>query len=96
MPLLPTVRHFLQHPDWRVRVEAARILGSFGDETDILSLQQLLQDGQWWVRYQAAQALASMPFFGPEALLTLRNQTHEALTVDMLDHVLAERNGLGA
>lgn len=96
LPLLPTVRHFLQHPDWRVRVEAARFLGSFGDETDILSLQQLLQDGQWWVRYQAAQALASMPFFGPEALLALRNQTHEALTVDMLDHVLAERNGLGA
>lgn len=96
LPLLPTVRRFLQHPDWRVRVEAARFLSSFGDESDILSLQQLLQDSQWWVRYQSAQALASMPFFGPEALKALRDQTSDALIADMLDHVLAERNGLGA
>jgi HEAT repeat protein len=96
LPLLTTVRRFLQHPDWRVRVEVARFLSSFGDETDIQSLQQMLQDSQWWVRYQAAQALASMPFFGLEALQALRHQTHDALTVDMLDHVLAERSGLGA
>ena len=95
LPLLPTVRQFLHHPDSRVRVEVVRFLSSFGDETDILSLQQLLLDSQWWVRYQAAQALASMPFFGLEALQALRHQAPSTLVVDMLDHVLAERNGLG-
>ena len=96
LPLLPTVRGFLPHPDWRVRVEVARFLSSFGDENDIPSLRLLLQDKQWWVRYQAAQALVSMPFFGPEALKALRDQTDDALTTGMLDHVLAERNALAA
>lgn len=92
LPLLPTVRSYLQHPDWRIRVEVARFLCNFGDANDIPSLQQLLQDKQWWVRYQAAQSLASMPFFGREQLKALRAETREALAMDMLDHVLAERN----
>jgi len=90
--LLPTVRSYLQHPDWRVRVEVARFLGRFGDSSDIASLQLLLHDLQWWARYQAAQALASMPFFGLEELKALRAQTHDVLASDMLDHVLAEHN----
>ncbi len=92
LPLLPTVRGYLQHPDWRVRVEVARFLSSFGDVNDVPSLQLLLQDGQWWVRYQAAQSLANMPFFGRDALEALRAQTHDALAMGMLDHVLAERS----
>lgn len=91
-PLLPVVRSCVQHSDWRVRVEVARFLSNFGDTNDIALLQLLLQDKQWWVRYQAAQSLAGMPFFGREKLQLLRAGTQDTLTMDMLDHVLAERN----
>lgn len=93
--LLPAARGFLHHPDWRVRVEAARFLGHFGDTEDLVPLQSLLQDTQWWVRYRAAQALAAMPFFGTGKLTQLRSQTTDAPVRDMLDHVLAEQ-GAGA
>lgn len=90
LSLLPTVRSHLKHPDWRVRVEVARFLSQFGDLTDVSALQQLLQDKHWRVRYQAAQSLASMPFFGLEQLKVLRTDTRDALVLDMLNHVLAE------
>lgn len=47
LSLLPIVRRYLQHPDWRVRVEVARFLSSFGDTTDIPSLTQFLKDKEW-------------------------------------------------
>jgi len=90
--LLPTMRSFLHHPDWRVRVEAARFMGKFGGVADLPQLQSLLQDDQWWVRYHAAEALADMPFFRTEKLRELRDQTSDAPVLAMLDHVLAERN----
>lgn len=93
--LLPVVRTYLDHPHWQVRVEVARYLSHFGDDDDILSLQKLLHDPQWWVRYQAAQSLASIPFYGYAQLQALRAATAEALAIDMLDHVLAEhRNAM--
>ena len=88
--LLPAVRPYMDHPDWRVRVEAARFLSRFGDEQDIASLERLLKDAQWWVRYQAAQALVQMPFYGRQALQALCTTTVDALARDMLRHVLAE------
>jgi len=88
--LLPLVRNYLQHTDWRVRVEAAGFLGRFGDTEDTKTLKAGLEDAQWWVRYAAAQALASMPFFGTVQLLELRACTHNATALAMLDHVLAE------
>jgi HEAT repeat protein len=88
--LLPVVRTYLDHPQWQVRVEVARFLSHFGDVDDVLSLQKLLHDEQWWVRYQAAQSLASIPFYGYAQLQALRAATTEALAIDMMDHVLAE------
>jgi len=90
--LLPAVRSFLHHPDWRVRVEAARFMGKFGGVADLPQLQSLLQDDQWWVRYHAAEALADMPFFGTGKLRELRDQTRDVPVLAMLDHVLAERH----
>lgn len=89
--LLPTVRTYLPHTDWRVRAEAVRFLGSFGDEDDIGPLQVLLDDQNWGVRYQAAQALASMPFVGLPALQAMREQPGGTRATAALDHVLAER-----
>lgn len=94
LPLLPVVRSYVRHPDWRVRMEVARFLSSFGDNDDIALLQLLLEDTQWWVRYQAARSLASMPFFGPEQLQLLRAGTRDTLSMAMLDHVLAEHNAV--
>jgi len=94
--LLPAVRYFWQHADWQVRVEVARFLGSFGEEDDIGLLRQSLHDEQWWVRYQAAQSLARLPFFGPQQLRLLRKQTADGLAVGMLDHVLAEHHSPAA
>jgi hypothetical protein len=88
--LLPLVRSHLRHSDWRVRVEAAGFMGRFGDTQDAAALQAGLEDPQWWVRYAAAQALASMPFFGTAQLLELRARTHSSDALAMLDHVLAE------
>lgn len=90
--LATTVRCYLGHGDWRVRVEAARFLSRFGDAGDIPALQSLLQDAQWWVRYQAAQSLAAMPFFGPAQLRLLRAQSQDAQVAEMLDQVLAEED----
>jgi len=88
--LLPLVRNYLNHADWRVRVEAAGFLGRFGDTEDAEALMAGLEDSQWWVRYAAAQALASMPFFGTAQLLALRARTLNGTSLAMLDHVLAE------
>lgn len=94
--LLPAIRPYLQHPDWRVRVEVARFLGRFGDVEDIASLQLLLMDRQWWVRYRAAQALVLMPFYGRQELQALSATTDDALVRDMLRHVLAEHETMPA
>ncbi|MEC5211546.1 hypothetical protein RCH06_000076 [Polaromonas sp. CG_9.5] len=89
--LLPFVRHCGQHSDWRVRVEVARFLGDFGEADDIPLLQQSLHDAHWWVRYQAARSLASLPFFGYEQLQALSKKTADVLVLKMLSHVLAEQ-----
>lgn len=90
--LLPAVRYYWQHSDWQVRVEVARFLSNYGDENDIPLLQLLLHDEQWWVRYQAAQSLAKLPFFGPQQLGALSKKTADVLAIDMLSHVLAEHH----
>lgn len=91
LSLLPAARSFMNHPDWRVRVEAARFMGQFGGVNDLPQLQSLLQDEEWWVRYRAAEALADMPFFGISKLRELRGQATDIQALAMLDHVLAER-----
>jgi hypothetical protein len=92
LELLPLVRNYLDHPDWHVRVEAIGFLQRFGDMKDAEALKAGLEDPQWCVRYAVAQALASMPFFGPAQLLALRARTHDDTALAMLDHVLAEHH----
>ena len=94
--LLPAVRYFRHHSDWRIRVEVAWFLGKFGNTNDVDVLQYLLRDKHWWVRYQAAHALVDMPFFGPENLQLLRTSTAEMQVIEMLEHVLAEHRSVMA
>ena len=90
MGLLPLVRSYLNHSDWRVRVEVAGFLQRFGDMEDAESLKGGLEDPHWWVRYAVAQALVKMPFFGAKRLLALRARSNNEMVRAMLDHVLAE------
>jgi hypothetical protein len=89
--LLPHVRPFLRHEDWRVRVQAAKLLGRIGEHSDVNRLIPLLADVEWWVRYRAAQALAAMPFFSSTEMELLRSNLSDRFARDMLSQVLAER-----
>lgn len=89
--LLPHIRAYLQHADWRIRVQAAKILGRTGEHSDVNRLIPLLADAEWWVRYRAAQALVSMPFFSLAEVELLRSNLSDRFARDMLGHVLAER-----
>ena len=88
--LLDAVRIHLDHPDWQVRVQAAKALGRIGDRSDIQRLQMLLSDPQWWVRYRAAQALVSLPFIGRRELDTLCAAVTDRYAADMLRQASAE------
>ncbi|HZW23749.1 HEAT repeat domain-containing protein [Noviherbaspirillum sp.] len=89
--LLPDARVHLAHPDWRVRVQAAKAVGRIGDRSDIERLRAMLGDREWWVRYRAAQALAGLPFLPPGEAEALVSTVDDRFAADMLRHVLAER-----
>lgn len=87
---LGEVRALLAHPDWQVRVQAARALGRIGGREDAPRLSALLSDPQWWVRYRAAQALRELPALSHADLQALRAALTDRFAIDMLDQVLAE------
>lgn len=90
--LLPHIRPYLRHTDWRVRVQAARVIGRIGEHSDVNRLIPLLADVEWWVRYRTAQALAAMPFFSAAEIELLRNNLSDRFARDMLGQVMAEWN----
>jgi len=85
------VRSFVDHPDWLVRLDAAVALGRIGSEEDEPRLLALLDDSAWWVRYRAAEALASLPSVTPEKLERLREEQADRFARDILGQVIAER-----
>lgn len=89
--LLVHIRAYLSHPDWRVRVQAAKVLGRIGEHADVNRLIPLLADAEWWVRYRAAQSLVGMPFFSIAEVELLRDNLSDRFARDMLGQVLAER-----
>lgn len=54
-------RHCATHPNWIVRLQVAKSLGTVGTADDLPTLHALAKDRNWWVRYRAAQALVSLP-----------------------------------
>ena len=87
---LDTVREYLHHPSWQVRVQAVNVLGRLGAAEDYPSLLPLLSDAEWWVRYRTAKALCSLPGIELARIKKLSDQHHDAFARDMLVHVLAE------
>ena len=88
--LLPRVRELLAHPDWQVRVLAAKALGRIGDRSDVDRLVGLLGDREWWVRYRAAQAIAELPWLGGAELDALQAALTDRFAADILAQVIAE------
>jgi HEAT repeat protein len=84
-------RPFLAHPEWLVRMEAARTIGRLGTEADVPALTPLLGDTAWWVRYRAAQAIASLPAIGAVELRGIAASHPNPFARDMIVHVMAER-----
>jgi hypothetical protein len=84
-------RRLLCHPEWFVRVAAARALGRMGSEDDVPGLTQALCDPSWWVRHRAAQALSQLPGMDPARLAELASRQTDRYAADMLRQILAER-----
>lgn len=101
---LSTVRQYLTHPTWFIRVQAATALGKMGVEEDEGYLIGLLGDSHWWVRYRAAEALSILPSMTEDKLSILVQTlpTTEARRVIMpfvakrLDASLPRTPGLSA
>lgn len=81
---LETVRCYLRHPNWHVRLEAVAALGAIGTPEDEKSLIRRLADEQWWVRYRAAQALTDLPFVGRERIRQIQAEQADHSTRDIL------------
>lgn len=87
---LDTVREYLRHPAWQVRVQAVNVLSRLGSAPDYPSLLPLLSDPEWWVRYRAAKAICALPGVDMATLRQLSARHEDAFARDMLVHVLAE------
>lgn len=87
---LDTVREYLYHRSWQVRVQAVNVLARLGAPTDFRVLLPLLSDSEWWVRYRAAKALCSLPGVEVARIKSLSKEHEDAFARDMLVHVLAE------
>jgi HEAT repeat protein len=96
-PLLQDrVRALLAHPDWQVRVQAAKALGRIGERGDVERLVALLADREWWVRYRAAQSLAGLPWLKRADLDALHASLQDRYAADMLAQVVAEQDAANA
>jgi HEAT repeat protein len=90
---LPSVRPRLSHPNWVVRLQAVRALSRFGSKEDLTQLATLLSDSVWWVRYRTAQALLKLMRGDAQLMAELRAQLSDRYALDMLDMVIAEKDG---
>ena len=85
-----TARGMLAHAAPLVRMQAAACLGHIGAEADYQALAPLLHDRDWWVRYRAAGAIASLLHSHPPRLLALINTETDPDARAMLGRVAAE------
>jgi hypothetical protein len=73
-------------PRWEMRVAVAAALGAFGALEHIDTLLLLLCDREWWVRYRAAEALATIP--DEELLMRRAEETGDRFAAEMMRFVL--------
>jgi HEAT repeats len=88
---LKTVRKFLTHENWEIRMQAAICLGKLGSRQDIGRLTVATMDLEWWVRYRSAQALAKMPSMTTRKLKNIANRNLDGFSNDVILRVVTER-----
>lgn len=88
---LPLIRRFLNHKNWKIRLHCCSALGRFGTEHDVDNLVARLSDTEYWVRYRAAQAVASLPFMTDARLHDIQGELKDRYARDILTQVIAER-----
>jgi hypothetical protein len=87
---VPRIASLTQHDTWYVRMQTAKVLGRMGQKEHLSLLESLLDDREWWVRYRAAQAIASLPFLGPNQLRQLPEKQTDRYAADILRQAIAE------
>jgi HEAT repeat protein len=87
---VPRIAALTQHDAWYVRMQAAKVLGRVGQQEHLSLLEAMLDDREWWVRYRAAQSIATLPFLGPNQLRQLRRRQDDPFSVDILQQAFAE------
>jgi len=87
---VPRLAWLTRHETWYVRMQAAKVIGRVGQEEHLPLLESLLDDKEWWVRYRAAQSIASLPFLGPNQLRKLQKKQSDPFAVDILQQAFAE------
>lgn len=87
---VPRIAWLTQHDAWFVRMQAAKVLGRIGQQEHLSLLEALLDDEEWWVRYRAAQSIASLPFLGPNQLRALQKRQTDPFAGDILQQAFAE------
>lgn len=85
------VRGHFGDQHWSVQVQIAAILGRMGMPQDTHHLLSLLNSGQWWVRYRAAEALVELPFINRRAVKRLIESRSDVFASDMLRQIVAEK-----
>jgi HEAT repeat protein len=87
---IPRLDELLAHPQWYVRMQAAKLVGRMGRTEDAGRLEGLLADEEWWVRFRAAKALVRLPGVSAQGLEQMRARLHDRYARDILGQVMAE------
>ena len=78
--------------DWEIRAKAAKLLGDVGDESFAPSLEPCLKDREWWVRMNAAEALAKL---GAKGISILKKQDpmDDRFAYEIAQQILSTKEG---
>jgi len=87
---IPMLMAAAKNDDWRVRAAAASGLGEVGGPAEQRTLETLLSDASWWVRYRAAKALVSLRGATDAALNQIVATSTDKFAREILQQVMAE------
>lgn len=81
------VAPLLSHPNWVIRSQAAKAVGTVNAEAYLEMLQELMSDKSWWVRFRAGEALLKSGEKGIALLKSLAGCSHHCAA--MAESILA-------
>jgi HEAT repeat protein len=76
--VLSSVLPFLEHEDFTLRIEALHAVAEAGGVAYLQHIESRLSDENWWVRREAAQAMAGMGKKGISRLKVIAKEKNEA------------------